>query len=454
MSEGLTVGVLGNGGREAAMAAVYARSDQVDRVVGLGLNTGIDELEKGLSIDVAPTDFPNIIRAIDEHEISALFVGPEKPLIAGVVDEVQEWAEANGKEIAILGPNKNAAIEGSKVEQRELWESIGLHAPGFEWEVFSGVQDIPRAVDFMAERGAHNVVIKPDGETGGKGVSLPKDQNEANEVIADMLSGKIFKGATGRVIVETRVVGPEVSDISISDGNGRTIHLPTTQDHKRLRDSAEEGKDNPNTGGMGAYLPVPASIISDWSRQEIIGGVRMAQDRMAEQGRPYKGIWYEAELLEGDEVYRLEVNNRGGDPETQALLWAMTHAGIDVFELHHSAARGELSFAQSDIPEYLGFAAATLTFATEGYATAEKPTTGDEIFGIRNYGDNIHIDFAAVDKKDGRYFTAGGRTLYVTAVAETLEKALDDAYAVVGDEGIHWRGMIVRRTIGQQALAA
>ena len=458
MSAGVRFGVVGNGGREASIAAMANLSDDVEAVFGLGTNPGVDQLSKGTSLDLSTMDKDGIVRTIDEKDINFLLVGPEAPIIDGLVDHVEDWAAAVGKEVHVLGPRSNAAIERSKVEQRVLWEELGLNE-GIEWRVFTGPDDIGRANEHIAEKGAEYWVIKPEGTTGGKGVVLPKDQAEAEEAVSDMLNGK-YKEASRRIIIESRGVGPEVSATSLSDGNGRRVMLPFSQDHKRLNDSGVEGKENPNTGGMGAYVEVPEYILSRSQRLEIDNGIGLAQGRMAESGRPYKGFWYEGELLQGlsnEDIRRLEVNVREGDPETQPITWAMIHAGIDVFELYWSAARGELSFSQSDIPFNLGVSAVTLTCAAEGYAT-DNQVTNDQIYGIGReieYGDNVHVDYAGLElRSDGNYYTSGGRVLYITGVGNTVAEAAAEAYSVVDRGLISWRGMHVRRSIAEQALRA
>jgi phosphoribosylamine--glycine ligase len=198
-------------------------------------------------------------------------------------------------------------------------------------------------------------------------------------------------------------------------------------------------------------LPVPQNIVRSVHDLEIDRGVDLAQREMAKQGRPFKGFWYEAEMLEGDDVLRLEVNTRMGDPEAQSINWALHHGGLDLFALYHSAARGNLEFTQRDIESACGFAAVTLTMAAAGYGTGE-PQTGDRIYGLdKDYGENIHIDLAGVAEEDGMYYTSGGRVLYVTAVGQTIKEARQAAYEVA-DNGINWLDKHVRRTIAAQAI--
>lgn len=455
MAEGLRVGILGNGGRELTTAAITAASDQVAEVIGLGKNPGYDQLEKGRSIDVGAKDIPAIVAAVDELGLDALFVGPEAPLIAGVVDAVEE----SNPDIAVLGPRKGLAIEGSKVRQRRMWKELGLNEGA--WRVFEGEKDIDKALAYIEEQGPEHYAIKPNGETGGKGVVLAANMDEAHRAIVGNLRGELHSGAGSVLIIEERAEGERLVEMSkqgISDGNGTTLWLPNSQDHKRLLDGDVEGEENPNTGGMGAYCPVPESLISEeWDYDsEIQEAIERSQQWLADkEGTPYKGTWYETDIVDAAlrRIFRIEVNVRGGDPETQAVFWKLHHAGVNLFEMLYSAARGQQTLTQQQVDAHgKEYAAVTLTGAAEGYATPGQ-VTGDEIFGLDNeLGEDVHVDLAGVREEDGKYYTSSGRVLYITGVGRSIQEARDKAYAVVDEGKISWRGMHVRRTIGDQAL--
>jgi len=403
--------IVGSGAREHALAEVLGRTAEV--VVTPG-NAGIP----GSS-------------AVPPNEIDAdLFViGPETPLVEGLADRLR----AMGKRV--FGPGADGAqLEGSKEWMKGLLEEAGV--PTARYGAFSADQ-MDQALAFLRSL-AGLYVIKTDGLASGKGVLVTENLIDAEDDVRAKLSGAAFGDAGRRVVIEEGMTGPELSVLAVCDGQ-RAVALPPAQDHKRIFD----GDRGPNTGGMGAYSPVP--VVGDALIGRVMSeAVEPTLAALVKRGIDYRGVLYAGLMLTPDGPKMLEYNCRFGDPEAQAVLPRLTS---DLTELLAEAADGSLTTT----PAVSGDAAVTVVLATERYP--EGPyRVGDRIQGLEQAAavDGVTIFHAGTARDDeGRLVTAGGRVLAVTALAPTLAAARREAYDAAGM--ISWPGMQYRHDIASQA---
>ncbi len=429
---GLRVLVIGGGGREHALAWALARSPHVAQVYVTPGNAGTTWPAGGSaawrapaqSIPLADNDVPSLVAFAVEHRIDLAVVGPESALAAGVVDAFQ----AQG--LRIFGPMRAAAqLETSKAFAKTFMRERGLPTAAFE--VFD---DFEAARRFIQSQN-RPLVIKADGLAAGKGVIVCDGPAEAEQAVRRILVEREFGAAGARVLIEERLVGSEVSVLAFSDGRSTAV-MPPARDHKRLAD----GDQGPNTGGMGAFTPVPDLDTSDVERirrtilQPVIEG-------MAELGTPYQGVLYAGLMLTANGPQVLEFNCRFGDPETQVIL-PLLDTPLDAILL--ACIEGRLD--QIDIRWHTGVSA-TVVVAAPGYPGAYPkglPLTGlnAPLFA----SDDVTVFHAGTTGSPERPETSGGRVLAVTGRAEDLAGALARAYA--GVEQIHFPGMHYRRDIG------
>jgi phosphoribosylamine---glycine ligase len=406
--------VIGGGGREHALARALGARDR--RVVVAPGNAGIARTHA-----VHPAgDLEGWVALGTEFDL--VVVGPEAPLAAGLADRL------GAAGIPVFGPTAEAAqLESSKAFAKEVMIQAGV--PTARGAAFDEAEP---AIAFARE--FEEVVVKADGLAAGKGVLLPETREETENAIRALLGGSM--GAAGRrVLVEEKLSGPEVSVLAVCDGT-RALTLAPSQDHKRLMD----GDRGPNTGGMGAYAPVPYPLdLRDVEARCILPVL----DRMQGQRRPFRGVLYAGLMLTKEGPRVLEYNVRFGDPEAQVVLplWE-----DDVAEVFASAAAGALSVERAQIG---AAAAATVVMASEGYPA--KPLTGRPITGIEDaeaLGCFVACAGVAADA-EGQLVTSGGRVLSVTATAADVEAALSQAYA--GVEKLSFEGAQFRRDIGRRA---
>lgn len=404
----MRVCVVGSGGREHALAHVLGRDADVLVTPGNALIPG--------TVATPP-------EAIDAD----LFViGPEAPLVDGLADRLRAAGAL------VFGPGADGArLEGSKAWMKQLLVDAGV--PTAAHGTFT---DLAAASAFLDEL-APPYVIKTDGLAAGKGVAIVDDLAEARSVVAAYLSGEAFGDAGRTVVIEEALVGPELSVLAVCDGT-RAVALPPAQDFKRVG----EGDTGPNTGGMGAYSPVPvaAADVVDLVLERAVEPTLAA---LRDRGIDYRGVLYAGLMLTPDGPKVLEYNVRFGDPEAQVVLPRVTS---DLAGLLAEAAAGELT----STPEVSPDAAVTVVCASEGYPAA--PRTGDVIHGLHAAAllPGVTVFGAGVEATgDGHVRTAGGRVLAVTATGATLADARDRAYAAV--DRIDWPGMLVRRDIAAGA---
>lgn len=434
--------VVGNGGREHELARQFNRSEEVDTVCWTNPNAALQQLDKAVPLFLKSTDVEAIATFARQDRPDFTIIGPEKPLALGLGDLLR----AQG--LKVFGPSAEAArLETSKIFATQFMERNGIPYPP------SWISDDPE----QAMKDARNVsleksVLKADGLAAGKGVVLPADtegltaEEVAEKTVYGMLNGTEFEGA-GRngVVVQERFHGPELSVLVISDGR-RFVILPPAQDHKRLKDNDE----GPNTGGMGAYAPVPSRIVASKQWVQIEEIAQRSIESMAYEGRPFEGCLYLGLMLaeeKGWDPVVIEYNARFGDPETQVILPLLENAGVDVPDLIRSAAEGSVK----DIPlrRNLGNAALTVCLAAQGYP--DSPLKGDAISGLdRSYKDVI-VHQAGTKRTGEQVFTNGGRVLYITGIGENIDEAAVAAYGVIDSKSVTFNGEQHRSDIGYQA---
>jgi phosphoribosylamine---glycine ligase len=422
--------VVGSGGREHALVWGLARSNEVDAVVAAPGNPGIAELARCVGLDA---EDPNAVAQLaDEIDADLVVVGPEVPLVNGAVDAVQ----ARGRRA--FGPNAAAArLEGSKAWMKALLARAGvptaLHAT-FTYDEMDAALAFLETLDGL-------YVVKTDGLAGGKGVVVTESIVEARDAVRAYLSGAAFGDAGRTVVVEEGISGPELSLLVVCNGVlDAAVPLAPAQDFKR----ADAGDLGPNTGGMGAYSPVPLAG-SDLVEQVMTEAIVPTLSTLARDGITYRGILYAGLMLTTDGPKILEYNVRFGDPECQVVVPRLT---TDLAVLCHAAAGGD----PLPVAEFSGDACVTVVMASEGYPAA--PRVGDTITGIAAAGeiDGVTVFHAGTARgPDGGLRTSGGRVLDVTATGPTVAAARDTAYAAV--ERITWRGVQYRPDIAATVAA-
>ncbi|MBO2613726.1 phosphoribosylamine--glycine ligase [Shewanella algae] len=423
--------VIGGGGREHALAWKAAQSTAVETVFVAPGNAGTALEPKLENLAIEATDIPALLAFAKQQQIALTIVGPEAPLVLGVVDAFR----AEG--LNIFGPTEAAAqLEGSKAFTKDF---LARHRiPTADYQNFTEIAPAKAYVTELAGRTGFPVVIKADGLAAGKGVIIAQDQTEADAAIDDMLAGNKFGEAGSRVVVEEFLRGEEASFIVMVDGNN-ILPMATSQDHK-ARDNADNG---PNTGGMGAYSPAPVvtQTVHDWVMANVI---RPTVDGMAAEGNVYTGFLYAGLMVATDGSAKvLEYNCRFGDPETQPIMMRLKS---DLVELCLAACRGELDKVSA---EYDQRAAVGVVMAAGGYPDDYRK--GDVIEGLSLGNNEAKVFHAGTKMVDGHVVTNGGRVLCATALGNTVTEAQQAAYALVDE--VHWDDVYFRTDIGYRAIA-
>lgn len=419
--------IVGGGGREHALAWKAAQSPQVKRVFVAPGNAGTALEPRVENIAIGAEDIEALLAFALERGVGFTIVGPEAPLVAGIVDRF----EARG--LAIFGPNKNAAqLEGSKAFTKEFL--LRHHIPTAEYQSFTGAAP---AKAYIASRELP-LVIKADGLAAGKGVIIANSLEAANAAVDEMLGEGKFGAAGQRIVVEDFLEGEEASFIAIV-GGGHILPLATSQDHK-ARDDADRG---PNTGGMGAYSPAP--VVDAPMHARIMGEIIEPTVRgMAAEGHDYTGFLYAGIMIGRDRVPRvLEYNCRGGDPETQPIMLRMRS---DLVALCRAAVDGSLGGLDA---EWDARVALGVVMTAGGYPDAYDK--GDVIHGLDGDSADTKVFHAGTVEADGQVLTAGGRVLCVCALGESTHEAQSLAYQRLGT--ITWNNAYWRSDIGYRAVA-
>ncbi|HSH85488.1 MAG TPA: phosphoribosylamine--glycine ligase [Guyparkeria sp.] len=417
--------VIGGGGREHALAWKIAQSPRVEKVFVAPGNPGTAAEAKCHNLPIAATDIAELVAFAGDNAIDLTVVGPEAPLVAGVVDIFR------GAGMAIFGPRRDAAqLEGSKAFAKEFMERHGIATA--KYRVFDTAAP---AIDFVREHGAP-VVVKADGLAAGKGVIVAQTVEEAEAGIRDIFAGQ-FGAAGTRVVVESFLEGEEASFIAMVDGE-HILPMASSQDHK-ARDAGDRG---PNTGGMGAYSPAPIldeAMIAKVMEQVIEPTVK----GLAFDGLPYRGFLYAGLMIGADgEPQVLEYNCRLGDPEAQPVLMRLDSDLVDLLE---AGVNGTLHRVAAD---WCREAAVGVVLASAGYP--ESSSKGDVITGLDDLPAGVKAFHGGTAEKDGQIVTNGGRVLCITALGESVEAAQKAAYA--GVDKIRFEGGFCRRDIGWRAI--
>jgi len=417
--------VVGGGGREHALCWRLAQDPTVTRVLAAPGNPGIAQVARCFP-DVGTEDIDGVVALVDREDVDLTVVGPEAPLVAGLADRLRK-AGRN-----VFGPNAAAArIEGSKSFAKEVMARRGV--PTARWGLFD---DVRNATAFVDELGGA-AVVKADGLAAGKGVVVAHDRAEAIRAIEDSLVAGAFGEAGRNVVVEELLEGPEVSVFAVTDGRGNCALLDAVQDHKR----AGDGDTGPNTGGMGAYSPVPA--LHQTRATQILDTVIAP---VVDELRPYRGVLFAGMMLTSDGPKVLEFNCRFGDPEAEVLLPRMPYS---VGTLLHACATGRLAY-EAGHANFDDAAAVTVVVASEGYPGAYR--TGVDIISFEGTEaiEGVTVFHAGTARDpSGRLVTAGGRVFVVTGQGSTLSEARERAYHGVAE--IHFEGMQFRTDIAAHA---
>jgi phosphoribosylamine--glycine ligase len=423
----MNVLVVGSGGREHAFVKAIAASANLGRLIAAPGNPGMAEHAE--CYDVAADNVKAQVALAKEHDVGLVLVGPEAPLVAGLVDALQ----AAG--IPAMGPNKAAAhLEGSKVFMKELCRRMRI--PTAASRVFNVASE---ALGYVEHLERWPSVIKADGLAAGKGVVIVHEAAEAIDTIRNIMLNNQFGKAGERVLIEDFLEGEELSVIALVDGETVAV-LEPSRDHK----AAFDGDRGPNTGGMGAFSPskLLTSRVYDQIEERVLIPTVHA---MAREGRPFQGILYAGLMLTQEGPFVLEFNVRGGDPEMQVLLPRLE---TDALELFHATATGTL--AELPSVSWTSKAACGVVLADADYPVSTTP--GRAIHGVEAAAalDDVFVYQAGTRMLDGQLVTAGGRVLCVTGLGDGLEAARDTAYDAV--RRITFEGMRFRTDIGWREL--
>ncbi|HEY5715925.1 MAG TPA: phosphoribosylamine--glycine ligase [Psychromonas sp.] len=424
----MNVLIIGSGGREHALAWKVAQNKQVKNIFVAPGNAGSALEPKVTNVAIDVEDIDGLVKFAQENSIELTIVGPEAPLVIGVVDAFQEAG------LACFGPTKGAAqLEGSKAFTKDF---LARHNIPTAW--YQNFTEIEPALAYVREKGAP-IVIKADGLAAGKGVIVAMTLQEAEDAIHDMLAGNAFGEAGHRVVIEEFLDGEEASFIVMVDGKN-VVPMATSQDHKRVGD----GDTGPNTGGMGAYSPAP--VVTPEMHQRVMDLViNPTVKGMAAEGNTYTGFLYAGLMIMADGTPKvIEYNCRFGDPETQPIMLRMKS---DLVTLCLAGVNGELADMHA---EFDPRAAIGVVLAAGGYPGDYQK--GAVISGLpAEETEGLKVFHGGTKEVDGKVVTNGGRVLCATALGNTVTEAQQKAYQLA--KQISWDGMFYRNDIAYRAIA-
>ncbi|MCF6340978.1 MAG: phosphoribosylamine--glycine ligase [Sulfurimonas sp.] len=417
--------ILGSGGREYSIALAISNESEPHELFFMPGNGATNSLGTNLNIK----DYNDLATFAKEKKIELTIVGPEAPLVDGVVNIFKD----NG--LTIFGPSKEAAhLEGSKVYMKNFLAKYNI--PTAHYIETSSIEDAFKFTDTLSAP----IVVKADGLCGGKGVIIAQNHDEAKIAISEMLSGKSFGDAGLKVIVEEFLDGYELSMFAVCDGDDYIL-LPAAQDHKRLLDNDE----GPNTGGMGAYAPTP--LVNEELYQKVKDRIiRPTLDGMKKEEAPFEGVLFIGVMVVNGEPITLEFNVRFGDPECEILMPLMTSSVSDMF---YKAATNKLSEIKVEFSKdyAVGVVMASGNYPYKSSTPAEIILDDVHHEEIEKY---THISYAGVSQEDGVLYADGGRILVCIGTGNTIKQARDRAYLRCGQ--IHFAGKKIRSDIAYQAL--
>lgn len=418
--------VVGSGGREHALAWKLSL-DGADVLVAPG-NAGTAQVAENIAIQ--PTDTESLLKIAKEREVDLTIVGPEAPLVAGIVDAFKKEGQR------IFGPTAQAAqLEGSKVFCKQI-----LHRGDVPTAMYQAFDSPPDAIEFLNAREDVPVVVKADGLAAGKGVFVCDSREEAITAIETLKSDPQFKEATSEILIEERLDGMEVSVMAITDG--RTIvTMPPLQDHK----AAHDGDTGPNTGGMGAYCPTP--FVNSELMQQIEESILVPTIHSLRRSKvPFQGVLYAGLMLTNQGPKVLEYNARFGDPECQALMMRLESSVLELFD-----AAVDRQLEKVSTPIWRDDASVTVVMASSGYPG--KVEKGHLIHGLNEASseDNVVVFHAATRETPNGIVNDGGRVLSITGLGDTIAKAKLHAYSAV--KKIRWQGAWCRKDISDKAFS-
>lgn len=423
MEEKLNVLVVGGGGREHALVWKLKQSPRVKKIYCAPGNAGIAQLAD--CVTIAAEDIQGLLHFAEQASIDLTVVGPEAPLVAGIVDTFEQAGRR------IFGPSQKAALlEGSKALAKEIMVKYGI--PTARHATFSTAE---AAYAYIQEQGAP-CVVKADGLAAGKGVVVAMDEETALAAVKEIMENRAFGEAGNQVVIEEYLEGEEVSILAFTDGQ-TVVPMVSAQDHKRVFD----GDRGPNTGGMGAYSPAP--VYNPGVAQQVVKQIlEPTVAAMRTERREYRGVLYAGLMITANGPKVLEFNVRFGDPETQVVLPRLKTDLVDIIEAILDQRLEQLKI------EWYPQTAVCVVLAAGGYPGSYQK--GMVIEGLDRLTQEVLVFHAGTTRRDGRIVTNGGRVLGVTALGDTIQTAIDRAYAAV--EQIKFADMHYRRDIGYRAL--
>ena len=425
----MNVLVIGAGGREYSIGMALRKDESVEELYFAPGNGATDEL--GVNLDIS--DFNELADFCEDNNVELTIVGPEAPLVAGIVDLFEE------RGLKIFGPSAKAAqLEGSKIFMKNF-----LARHNIPTAKYIETDSIEEAYKFINTLDAP-IVVKADGLCGGKGVIIAQNHNEAKKAAGEMLSGNSFGDAGTSIVVEEFLDGFELSVFAICDGEDYVV-LPAAQDHKRLHNNDQ----GPNTGGMGAYAPTP--LVNDEIYKKLDERVIVPTLKgMKDEGMPFKGVLFMGVMVVDGEPIILEYNVRFGDPECEELMPLLKSSALDLF---YKGATNDLKNLKIEFHDKF---AVGVVMASKDYPYKSSPPAEiivDEIVHDEIFAQNAHISYAGVtrDEEDGKLYATGGRVLVCVGLGDTIEEAQKRAYMLVGQ--VHFAGKHCRTDIAYQALS-
>lgn len=419
--------LIGSGGREHALAWKLAQSNKVDKVIVAPGNAGTEREDKVENIAISAEDIDALLTYAKDNAIDLTVVGPEAPLVKGVVDLFSKAG------LRCFGPTQGAAqLEGSKAFSKDFFAKYNIPTASY-----GNFTDIDKAVAYIKEQGAP-IVVKADGLAAGKGVIIAETEQQAIDAVNDMLAENAFGEAGHRVVIEDFLEGEEASIIVIADGKNY-LPLATSQDHK-ARDNQDKG---PNTGGMGAYSPAPV-VTPEISQKIMKEVIEPTMKGMAEEGYEFTGFLYAGVMIDTQGNAKvLEYNVRFGDPETQPVMMRLKSDLVDLIE---AALDGKLDQTQIEWDER---AALGVVLAAGGYPEAYEKSL--VIKGLNNGSENSKLFHAGTALNDaGEVVTSGGRVLCAVGLGNSVTEAQKVAYELA--KKVEWKGVFYRDDIGYRAV--